>query len=158
MQFIAPKRHQANEIVGIPRRGGGGVDVGGGPLWPPALALIDSPVCYPSPSGRPQGPPLHPTPPPPLREALADLLVQPFLRLMPLGRDELRPYNHWSRFTSKDGRQPSDVAEKALLVPHLHTLSILVNAHMSVVFVDQDRHMPPQIGILIDQHLDCHGG
>src|SRR5947209_1516270 len=34
---------------GLSRRGGGGADVGGGPLWPPALA------CRSLPNGRPQG-------------------------------------------------------------------------------------------------------
>jgi len=46
----------------VSRRGGSGVDVGGGPLWPPAVAcLIGSPFWpYPTPTGGHKGP--HSTP------------------------------------------------------------------------------------------------
>ncbi len=43
-----------------------------------------------------------------------------------------------------------------MLVPLLHTLSILVNTHVSVVFIDQDRRVSSRFGILIDQHVYRH--
>ncbi len=53
-------------------------------------------------------------------------------------------------------RCPSDIAHKTLLVPLLYTLAILVNTHMPVIFIHQDRHVSSHIGILIDQHLYRH--
>ncbi len=44
----------------------------------------------------------------------------------------------------------SHIAHKTLLVPSLHTLAILVNTHMPVIFIHQDRHVSSHIGILID--------
>src|SRR5579859_598511 len=61
----------------------------------------------------------------------------------------------WMRWTDDPG-QLSDITEKTALVPVLHALSILVNAHMPVVFIDQHRHVSSRAGILIDQHVYRH--
>ena len=64
--------------------------------------------------------------------------------------------NMYYNFRSPKATRLSDVTEKTLLVPLLHALSILIHTHISVVLIDQDRYMPPRIGILIDQHLYRH--
>src|SRR5579875_2459208 len=50
----------------------------------------------------------------------------------------------------------SDVTEEAALVPALHALRILVNAHAAIVLIDENRYMPPGIRVLVDQHLHRH--
>src|SRR6266700_4682058 len=81
--------HQPHEMGDLSRRGGGGVDAGLGPLWPPAVARHTClPIlATPSPHGRPQGPPLHPTPLPPLRAPASVLVFSAIslLRLMLIG-------------------------------------------------------------------------
>jgi len=64
--------------------------------------------------------------------------------------------NMYYNFRSPKATRLSDVTEKTVLVPLLHTLSILVHTHISVVFIDQDGYVPSHIGILIDQHLYRH--
>src|SRR6266700_64018 len=71
------------------RRGAGGCGAGLGPLWPPAVPLgARLPIlATPCPNGRPQGPPLHPTPLPPLRETshVLTFSLHFLLGLMPIG-------------------------------------------------------------------------
>src|SRR6266568_1773625 len=50
----------------------------------------------------------------------------------------------------------SNVTHKTPLIPQLNTLPILIHTHSPIVFIDQHRHMPPHIRILIDQHLHRH--
>ncbi len=40
--IITSKTHQPNDMIGISRRGGGSVDAGLGPLWPPVVACTIS--------------------------------------------------------------------------------------------------------------------
>ena len=70
------------------RRGGGGADEGWGPLWPPVVPFLEG-VQHggENPShGRPQGAPLHQSPPPPLRDPRSR-----FLRLMRITADLSAP-------------------------------------------------------------------
>ena len=57
----------------VSRRGRSGADAGRGPLWLPAVPFLEGAQDgQENPTrGRPQGAPLHSTPPPPLRETVA---------------------------------------------------------------------------------------
>src|SRR5438128_1774125 len=78
--------HQPNEMCALSRRGGGGVDVGLGPLWPPAVArhACLHILAAPFPDGWPQGP-IH------FKEDVLRVKRSRFTRVILSGAKDLSP-------------------------------------------------------------------